>query len=502
VTAAATLFAIMTESKTSDTHSPLAWVLIPAVVMSLGWGLRGYIGGGPFGAMIPGALVTLVICRLLGFGARASATVVAFGAFGVGFGGLMTYGQTLGLLRPDDTFVWGLTGTTLKGGVWGLLGGAVIGLGFAAPHIPRRHVVIAFLCMLAGMIIGVHFINAPRLIYFSDPVNKPRDESWAGLLFGALALLGYVRFAAPKFAWIPATFAAYGLVGGAIGFGPGSLCIAMQARISETWNWMPFWKYMEFFFGFAFGASLGLCAFHSKQRLVPLGKEIAGATSLRSAPPESRFAFDLFGLLALLCGALLVYGVFEGLDPLRRYVFLKMKDLPRTDLRSGIAEAMLGFTGIGCLLMILSNRWRTVAWQSAISVTIVAAVIDWESKLLERGDINLPELWRMVWLLGMSAISILFVHVWMRQDRPRLMSLFLFAATVLTVIGYMKGLGMADIWWGNPEAEAAAGGHGAYLFQKYRSELIVHAIFTVEFLIAAWWGVRELRRERLDGAGQ
>jgi hypothetical protein len=351
--------------------------------------------------------------------------------------------------------------------------------------------------MLAGVVIGVHFINAPKLIYFSDPVNKPRDESWAGLLFGALALLGYVRFAAPKFAWIPATFAAYGLIGGAIGFGPGSLFIAIQARISETWNWMPFWKYMEFFFGFSFGASLGLCALHVNARLAPLGRETDVASVSSSPPAESAFALSPSGLLALLCGALLVYGVFEGLDPLRRFVYSDLRELPRTDLRRGVAEAMLGFTGIGCLLMMLSTRWRTVAWQSAISVTIVAAVIDWESKLLERGDIDLPELWRMVWVLGMSAVSILFVHVWMQRDRPRLMSLFLFAATVLTVIGYMKGLGMSDIWWGNPESAATAGGHGAYLFQKYRSELIVHAIFTVEFLVAVWWGVRELQRERL-----
>jgi hypothetical protein len=484
----------MAQSASPDVRSPFAWVLIPAVVMSLGWGLRGYIGGGPFGAMIPGALVTLAICQFLGYSARASAAVVAFGAFGVGFGGLMTYGQTLGLLRADETFSWGLTGTTLKGGVWGLLGGAVIGLGFASRHVARRHVVVAFLCMLVGVVVGVHFINAPKLIYFSDPVNKPRDESWAGLLLGALALLGYLRFTVPKVAWIPATFAAYGLIGGAIGFGPGSLFIAIQARISEPWNWMPFWKYMEFFFGFSFGASLGLCAFHVRQRLAPLGQEITGATTSTPTSSTSSAALDPSGL-ALVAGALLVYGVFEGLDPLRGYVFSELRDLPRTDLRRGIAEALLGFTGVGCLLMSLSTRWQTVAWQSAISVTIVAAVIDWESKLLERGDINLPYLLRMTWLLGMSAISILYVHFWQRRSTPRLMSLFLFATCVLTGIGYMKGLGMADIWWGNPEAEAAAGGHGAYLLQQYRSELIVHAIFTTLFVISVWWAVRERHRE-------
>ena len=31
-----------------------------AVAMMLGWGLRGFIGGGPLGAMIPGAMISVV----------------------------------------------------------------------------------------------------------------------------------------------------------------------------------------------------------------------------------------------------------------------------------------------------------------------------------------------------------------------------------------------------------------------------------------------------------
>ena len=33
------------------------FIIYPALAMMLGWGLRGHIGGGPFGAMIPGAMV-------------------------------------------------------------------------------------------------------------------------------------------------------------------------------------------------------------------------------------------------------------------------------------------------------------------------------------------------------------------------------------------------------------------------------------------------------------
>ena len=481
----------MTASIPADSRSKIAWILIPAVVMSLGWGLRGYIGGGPFGAMIPGALVTLIICRYLGCNERSAANVVVFGAFGVGFGGLMTYGQTLGLLRADETLAWGLTGTTLKGGVWGLLGGAVIGLGLAARHIPQRKLGWAFLFLLAGVIVGIHEINATKLVYFSDPVNKPRDESWAGLLIGALALLGYVRLAAPNLFWIPGWFAVYGLVGGAIGFGAGSLFNATQSRVSDTWRWMPFWKYMEFSFGLAFGAALGLCALHLRDRLAALVNADDDDSQVQGVFDDNAESRGL----ALVAGVLLVYGVFAELRLFIEVVIPRLRDLPATNVGRTVVEAVMGFTGIGRLVLWLSTWWRNLAWQAAISVTITAAAIDWQRDLLPRGDIDMPEIWRTTYIVGMAGASILFVHVWQRRANPRLMSLFLFATCVLMAIGYQMGLGMSGIWWPNPDDVAAAGSRGAYLLQKFRSELIVHAIFTTLFVISVVAGVVERRRE-------
>ena len=49
----------------NDKHIKWMFIIFPAVSMLLGWGLRGHIGGGPFGAMIPGALVALSLCMLL-----------------------------------------------------------------------------------------------------------------------------------------------------------------------------------------------------------------------------------------------------------------------------------------------------------------------------------------------------------------------------------------------------------------------------------------------------
>ena len=105
--------------------SRLTFVLFPAIAVMLGWGWRGYIGGGPFAAMIPGAFVALSLSLLLGHDRRTAAMAALFGAVGIGYGGEMTYGQTLGLACNPETMGWGLLGVTIKGAVWGLLGGAV-----------------------------------------------------------------------------------------------------------------------------------------------------------------------------------------------------------------------------------------------------------------------------------------------------------------------------------------------------------------------------------------
>ena len=44
-----------------EKHAPWLFIIFPAVTMLFGWGLRGYISGGPFGAMIPDAMVAISI---------------------------------------------------------------------------------------------------------------------------------------------------------------------------------------------------------------------------------------------------------------------------------------------------------------------------------------------------------------------------------------------------------------------------------------------------------
>ena len=190
------------------------FIVLPSLAMMLGWGLRGHIGGGPFGAMVPGAMVAISLCLLLDLPAAATSAILVFGVVGVGLGGEMTYGQTLGFLRNPGTVWWGTLGTTVKGAVWGLFGGTVIALGFISKQVSKRTVVIAFLLLFAGMLIGFKLINEPRVIYFSGP-DKPRAESWAAILLGTAFMLIWLKNKIEQpFFRLVLRFALFGFIGG------------------------------------------------------------------------------------------------------------------------------------------------------------------------------------------------------------------------------------------------------------------------------------------------
>jgi hypothetical protein len=257
--------------------------LLPAVAMMLGWGLRGFIGGGPFGAMIPGAMVALTLCVL--YRRRDAAMLAAFAAVGVGIGGEMTYGQTVGFIVKADTFWWGLLGLTLKGAIWGALAGAVIGMGFT----PRPMLVLGGgVVMALAAWTGWKLINEPKVIYFSNLLDKPRVEIWAGFLLAAIALVGYLAWQGRM---QPALrFAIAGFIGGGIGFGGGGAIQGLGRIFTPELN-LHWWKYMEFFFGFCFGWALAWAWAHSvlpdedvaAERVPFLGLELAGAGVLTAA---------------------------------------------------------------------------------------------------------------------------------------------------------------------------------------------------------------------------
>ncbi|MBI4909858.1 MAG: hypothetical protein HY820_39940 [Acidobacteria bacterium] len=308
------------------------WTLYPAIAMSLGWGLRGYIGGGPLGAMIPGAMVALVLCLLLERDEPDAAVIAAFGAVGVGFGGEMTYGQTIGHSLKPETMWFGLTGLGLKGAIWGLLGGAVIGLALVRRVFATRDLFVGLALMVCGTWIGWKLINEPKLIYFSNRYDRPRPEIWAGLLIGALLLLGWLAWRSTN--RIPQRFAAFACAGGGIGFFTGA-AIQVMGRSHGTGVFNDWWKVMEFTFGFCFGWSLGYCAWKYRNEL-------------RDPCPAPEGSPLLWIPLLATCGAIL----------------------------AGLLPGRFDYMGAGAVLLALAAVSATSSRQIAISMTCCAFAID------------------------------------------------------------------------------------------------------------------------------
>jgi hypothetical protein len=358
------------------------WYVLPAVTMSLGWGLRGYIGGGSLGAMIPGAMVGLALCLLLrretGVG-----LVAALAAVGVGFGGQETYGQTVGLSFVPETYSWAILGFAIKGAVWGFLGGAFIAIALTRERYQFRDLLIACALMIAGTWVGWKLINEPRLIYFSNLHDRPRAELWAGLWLGALLVPTYLSFRGG--ARIPWLFAVWGALGGGVGFAAGAaLQVWGRSNLPMLRDW---WKMMEFTFGALLGMSYGHCARMVRNQLQPASENHPGL-------PASVMA----AIAGIACAI-----VLPGILPLR-----------------------FDYTVAGAMLIALSLASAAFRWQTAMTVTYCAFAYD---LLRNRPDYPTPLMWS--WVILTTALTIVAVY---RMPRTTPMFSVLTASAVGTAL--------------------------------------------------------------------
>lgn len=279
----------------------------------------------------------------------------------------MTYGQTLGFLRSPDTVWWGTAGTTLKGAMWGLLGGAVLAIGFVYREIPKKRIIVALLLIILGMFIGFKLINDPMILYFSDP-EKPRAESWAGLLFGAVFLLIYLKIKISAAAFkVIFRFALFGMIGGALGFGLGGLWLYLGSRLPGV-IFSSWWKAMEFSFGLLLGASLGYAAWLSRGETVLINQKAKEISDTKSFPAWKELAVVLgTGLLIFW----LIPGAIEWLGNITI-----VNNMTGGTVNAEIARMADNYTVAGLIFVLVLMRFPKAAWQIGITLTFCYAAID------------------------------------------------------------------------------------------------------------------------------
>ncbi len=403
------------------------FIIFPAISMLLGWGLRGYIGGGPFGAMIPGAMVALSIAMLLQLPASLASIVVVFGVVGIGLGGEMTYGQTLGFLRNPDTMWWGTLGTTVKGSVWGLLGGIILGMGLIYKRLSEWTIVIAFLLLLAGMLIGFKLINQPMIIYFSDPAN-PRSESWGALLVGAIALVIYLKSKIRNDDFkIIFRFAFWGFIGGGIGFGLGGFWIVLGSYFPDV-IFREWWKAMEFSFGLILGAALGFAAWLSRGKIMRKIVDVPGESITDSGPVWKELTvIFIVGLLIFWLFSFWLDPVVEAGNNLRGFSMVSLTD---------VAKLLSNYAFFGLIMIVVAINYPVVAWQIAITLTFCHTVIDLSGDLYP--DTTTEALVSRFVLIFVPTLIVGVSTAYIRRGKNVLHNLFLLIVWSTVIVAFLR----------------------------------------------------------------
>jgi hypothetical protein len=411
-----------------EKYSKWMFILFPAVAMMLGWGLRGYIGGGPFGAMIPGAMVAICLGLLLELPVSVIAVLAVFGVVGIGLGGEMTYGQTLGFLRNPETVWWGTLGTTVKGSVWGFLGGAVLTLGFFFRRVPKRTIIVAFVLIMAGMIAGFKLINDPMIIYFSDPA-KPRPESWAALLFGAVALLIFLKFKTDQNTFkIIRRFAIWGMIGGGLGFGLGGLWMVVGSNMPDV-IFKSWWKAMEFTFGLLFGASLGYAGWLCRKELSVVREDNSYQEKSPVLPVWKELA------IILVIGLVTYWLIPKSLEP-----FVDASKNSQSFFISVLYELgriAVNYIFYGFLFVLVIIRYPQMAWQIAVTLTFCHTAIDLITDFYPETDTFSPFTMYSFWVFLMTSVVALLV-AWFSREKEAVRQLFLLLIWSCLIVSFLR----------------------------------------------------------------
>ncbi len=162
----------------------MLYCLLAALAMGYGWGYRGTVGH-EYGAMVPGALLGLMLCVASGRldWHRRSAVVGLFAAVGWAWGGSLSYmEQTFYVL--SDSFpdvLYGYAMIFFLGALWAGCGGAVLGLGLTESRSNLECLIRPFAAVSSVFLLAFIYLRIdPQLsdTYYTFTAIHLHDGKW------------------------------------------------------------------------------------------------------------------------------------------------------------------------------------------------------------------------------------------------------------------------------------------------------------------------------------
>ena len=236
------------------------WISILIVAMSLAtaWAIRGQFGheqGAAWAGAIGGLALILVSKRKDWY--NKMLTVALASAVGWGAGGMISYGIVVGYGNGSGFGnVWyGFGMLFVIGGLFGLLGGGLVGLTLDSTEKKKVKWGSLVAQMTAGGVIG-YYLLIEQLGLLMTP---PRSEAWAVIAGAGAAMLWFM---ARNNHTAPLRVAFYATIGAGFGFGFGNfLQVIFTNNAGFSFNW---WNVMEYSIGFFGGIGLAYGVLSSK----------------------------------------------------------------------------------------------------------------------------------------------------------------------------------------------------------------------------------------------
>ena len=232
-------------------------ILLMGIAFGTAWAIRGQFGHEPGAAMagiIGGAALVLIARRKDWY--NKMLPIIASSALGWGTTGMISYGMVVGYCRAGDLLnsTYGFLSLFVIGGLFGLIGGGLVGLSLNSSSSNRVKWASLIAEMSAGGLIAYYFlINQAELL-----MTPPRSEAWAICLGAGAAMMWHMVRNGYNSAL---RVAFYAMLGAGFGFSFGNF-LQITGNILEIHFNM--WNVMEYNIGFWGGSGMAYGVFTSK----------------------------------------------------------------------------------------------------------------------------------------------------------------------------------------------------------------------------------------------